>query len=41
FLSNFLPFSMDTWIKVISENVPKNTININIDGFNKGKLYKE
>lgn len=41
YLSNFLPFSKDTWIRVISENVPKNTIDINLDAFMKGKQFKE
>lgn len=41
FLSSFLPFSEDTWSSVISENVPKNTININIDAFFKGRQFKE
>lgn len=40
-LSDFLPFSWDTWRCVISENVPKNTIDINIAAFLKGRQYKE
>lgn len=41
FLSNFLPFSNNTWIKVINENVPRNTVDINIEAFLKGKLNRE
>lgn len=41
FLSSFLPFSADTWSRVIVENVPKDTIDMNVDAFFKGRQYKE
>lgn len=36
-LSNHLPFSYDSWIKVITESVPVSTIEINIKAFDKGR----
>lgn len=36
-LSKHLPFSIDTWIKVIKENVPEKTIDMNIAAFNRGR----
>lgn len=36
-LSNYLPFSLDTWQRVIRENVPEKTVEINLLAFNKGR----
>lgn len=36
-LSNHLPFSLENWYSAIKENVPEETININISAFSKGK----
>lgn len=36
-LSNFLPFSEQTWMEVIKENVPKKTIDMNLEAFQLGK----
>jgi indolepyruvate ferredoxin oxidoreductase, beta subunit len=36
-LSKHLPFSYDSWIKVITENVPVNTVELNIQAFDKGR----
>jgi len=33
-LSKFLPFQNKTWLEVIKDNVPKNTIDVNISAFN-------
>lgn len=36
-LSNYLPFSEETWNEVIKENVPKKTIDMNIEAFKLGR----
>ena len=36
-LSTRLPFSSDTWVEVISQNVPKSTIQANITAFDRGR----
>lgn len=36
-LSNHIPFSYDSWVKVITDSVPANTIEINIKAFDKGR----
>jgi indolepyruvate ferredoxin oxidoreductase, beta subunit len=36
-LSKQLPYDYDSWIKVISESVPANTVEINIKAFDKGR----
>lgn len=36
-LSTLLPFSRETWVLVISSNVPKATIDVNIAAFDKGR----
>lgn len=33
-LAKYLPFKNETWLEVIKNNVPKNTIDINITAFN-------
>jgi indolepyruvate ferredoxin oxidoreductase beta subunit len=37
-ISNYLPFPQEAWEKIISDSVPKKTIEINLTGFNQGKL---
>lgn len=36
-LSTLLPFSKDTWVEIISSNVPKSTIQANLAAFEKGR----
>lgn len=36
-LSNFVDFSVDTWIKVIEQRVPPKTVEANIKAFNLGR----
>ncbi|WML36377.1 indolepyruvate oxidoreductase subunit beta [Clostridium sp. OS1-26] len=37
-LSKFLPFKEESWIEVIKNNVPKSTIDANIEAFKKGRV---
>ena len=36
-LSSLLPFSRETWIEVISQNVPPKTVAVNIAAFDRGR----
>jgi indolepyruvate ferredoxin oxidoreductase, beta subunit len=36
-LSKRLPFSPETWYRVIKENVPQKSVDINIEAFNRGR----
>lgn len=40
-LSNYLPFSEDSWQKVISESVKKETVDANLRAFKLGRDYKK
>ncbi len=41
FLSNFLPFKKETYIKVIKKMVPEKSIEINILAFEKGRSWQK